>query len=81
MGNICMNGICVLTEKDQKYETKALYEEVFPDDKGPFSDWYYEDRCSDNIIVCRKENGEAVAMSHLNPFTVGGKNGQTAEIY
>lgn len=81
MGNICMNGICVLTEKDHKYETKALYEEVFPDDKGPFSDWYYEDRCSDNIIVCRKENGEAVAMSHLNPFTVGGKNGQTAEIY
>ncbi len=81
MGNICMNGIYVLTEKDQKYETKNLYEEVFQDDKGPFSDWYYEDRCRDNVIVCRKENGEAVAMAHLNPFTVGGKNGQTAEIY
>ncbi|WP_051671639.1 GNAT family N-acetyltransferase [Oribacterium sp. P6A1] len=76
-----MNEIYVLTEKNQKYETKALYEEVFPEDKGPFSDWYYEDRCRDNIIISMKSHGEIIAMAHLNPFTVCNKDGQEAPIY
>ncbi|OON85419.1 hypothetical protein BXO88_12215 [Oribacterium sp. C9] len=76
-----MNELYVLNEINQKCETKALYEEVFPEDKGPFSDWYYEDRCRDNIIVCLKKDGEVAAMAHLNPFTVCNRNGQSAEIY
>ncbi|MBE6003288.1 MAG: GNAT family N-acetyltransferase [Lachnospiraceae bacterium] len=76
-----MNELCVLTEKAKKYETKALYEEVFPEDKGPFSDWYYEDRSSDNIIISMKSHGEIVSMAHLNPFTVCNRNGQTAGIF
>lgn len=76
-----MNELYVLNEINQKRETKALYEEVFSDDKGPFSDWYYEDRCRDNIIVSMKRDGDVIAMAHLNPFTVCNRNGQSSEIF
>lgn len=76
-----MNELCVLTDQNKKYETKALYEEVFPEDKGPFLDWYYEDRCRDNIIIGMKSHDEIISMAHLNPFTVCNRNGQTAEIF
>ncbi len=76
-----MEDIRVLVDKKDKYETYPLYEDIFPEDKGAFLDWYYEDRCLDNIIIDVKRGDEVISMAHLNPFTICTKKGTSAAIY
>jgi len=52
---------------EDKAKTRKLYEECF-DDPESFVDYYYDEKCKDNIIIVSRENGEVVSMLHLNPY-------------
>ncbi|MCR5100045.1 MAG: GNAT family N-acetyltransferase [Butyrivibrio sp.] len=52
-----------------KSQTRKLYEECF-DDPESFVDYYYDDKCSDNIIVASREEDEVISMLHLNPYVM-----------
>lgn len=51
-------------------KTKALYEEVFSEDKGAFADYYYEWKTRDNVIYVAEDEAGIYSMVQLNPFTV-----------
>lgn len=51
-------------------KTKALYEEVFSEDKGSFSNYYYEWKTRDNVIYAAEDEEGIHSMVQLNPFTV-----------
>ncbi len=57
-------------KQDEKIKSRALYEEVFPDDQESFVDFYYADRAKKNKILASVEDGEVVAMLHRNPYQV-----------
>lgn len=76
-----MTEIRVLRTLQEKEETRALYETVFPEDSARFLDWYYHDRCRDNVIVALYKDGQVVAMAHLNPFMMRTKKGTCARVY
>lgn len=76
-----MTEIRVLRTREEKAGTRALYERVFPEDSARFLDWYYEDRCSDNIILAMWKDGKMVAMMHMNPFVMCAKKGTRARVY
>ena len=46
--------------------TKELYELVFPEDKGAFADYYYEEIASGNEIYAVTEGEKILSMLHLN---------------
>lgn len=54
----------------EKKNTRALYEEVFPEDSDAFVDYYYEEKIKDNIIYVAEEDGRFQAMLHLNPYVM-----------
>ncbi len=60
--------LSILKTKEEKLRTRALYEQVFPEDSSAFLDFYYEDRCRDNRIAVLEEQGEILSMAHLNPY-------------
>lgn len=76
-----MTDIRVLRTREEKAVTRALYERIFPEDSARFLDWYYQDRCSDNIILAMWKDGQLVAMAHLNPFVMRTKKGTRARVY
>ncbi len=47
--------------------TRAFYEEVFAEDKGPFSEYYYQTKARSNEIYVIEQEGEICSMLHLNP--------------
>ncbi|HBP25087.1 MAG TPA: GNAT family N-acetyltransferase [Oribacterium sp.] len=71
----------VLSTRDEKTETRALYERIFTEDSPAFLDWYYEDRCRDNLILDLREGEEVVSMVHLNPFIMRTRAGARAKVY
>ena len=71
----------VLRTRDEKAETRALYERVFTEDSPAFLDWYYEDRCRDNLLLDLRKDEEVVSMLHLNPFIMRTKAGARAKVY
>lgn len=64
----------------EKTDTRALYEEVFPQDSKEFVDYYYSHKAPDNKILTRTEEGQAVSMLHMNPYTLW-INGAPRECY
>ena len=67
--------IRILEDQTEKRRTRPLYEEIFREDGKGFVDYYYEDRCLDNVIFTDEETApsgqtELVSMVHLNPYTV-----------
>ena len=76
-----MTEIRVLRTREEKAGTRELYERVFPEDSARFLDWYYQDRCSDSIILAMWKDGQLVAMAHLNPFVMRTKKGTRARVY
>lgn len=50
--------------------TRALYEEVFPEDSSSFVDYYYTEKTRDNQIYVAEEDGDIQAMLHLNPYVL-----------
>lgn len=59
--------------KEENILTKPLYEEVFSEDKGAFSDYYYDRVAPESTIYVARDGLEAShiqAMVHLNPYTL-----------
>ena len=75
-------NIRFLFRLEQKQRTRALYEQVFSDDRF-YVDYYYREKCRDNVIVIKEEtdrragnddeegaadSGAILSMVHLNPY-------------
>lgn len=61
--------IQILTTLQSKQAVRPLYEEVFCEDSRPFVDYYFSDKCRDNVIIAmRAPDGRIVSMAHLNPY-------------
>lgn len=58
----------ILRTLDEKQKTRKLYVETFHMESS-FTDFYYGEKCKDNLIYALEENGETVSMLHLNPYT------------
>lgn len=59
--------IRILRDIKEKQKTRALYDQAFGD-PALFTDYYYEDKCRDNLIVEKEVDGKVVSMLHLNPY-------------
>lgn len=55
---------------DEKYRTRRLYEESFPEDSSSFIDFYYSRKMKTNAVLAAEEDGRIVSMAHLNPYHV-----------
>ena len=62
-------GIRIIRDLREKEQTRALYEQTFEDPKI-FVDYYYQEKCKDNLVFVKEEGGQILAMLHLNPYTV-----------
>ena len=58
--------ILLLKTPEEQERTKSLYREVFPEDTEEFLDFYYRER--PKRILAMEEDGQIIAMLHLNPF-------------
>lgn len=54
----------------EKQGTRAMYEEIFPEDSVSFVDYYYEWKTKENKILAMVEDGVTQVMLHLNPYPV-----------
>lgn len=50
--------------------SRALWEAEFPEEKGKFTDYYYEWIAKQNHIYLKEEDGKAVSMLHRNPYRI-----------
>ena len=74
------NGeIRILTDPKEKQRTRMLYEEAF-DDSKVFVDYYYDEKCIDNIIITEQDAGDIISMCHMNPYQLMIK-GQMIQTY
>ena len=58
--------ILLLKTPEEQDRTKPLYREIFPEDTEEFLDFYYRER--PKRILAMEEDGEIIAMLHLNHF-------------
>ncbi|MBQ6468569.1 MAG: GNAT family N-acetyltransferase [Lachnospiraceae bacterium] len=73
---------------EEKKFTRALYERAFPEDSAAYVDYYYREKCRDNIIFVREEcsprenesfvQGDSFVREDL--FTRGDGTGETARL-
>lgn len=56
--------------REKNILTRPLYEEVFSEDKGAFSEYYYDQAAPQSTIYAAWEAGQVQAMVHLNPYTL-----------
>ena len=73
--------ILLLKTTEEQERTKALYREIFPEDTEAFLDFYYKER--PKRILAMEEDGQIIAMLHLNPFLLSffGKEITASYIY
>ena len=73
--------ILLLKTPEEQERTKALYREIFPEDTEAFLDFYYKERLK--RILAMEEDGQIIAMLHLNPFLLSffGKEITASYIY
>lgn len=73
--------ILLLKTPEEQERTKALYREIFPEDTEVFLDFYYKER--PKRILAMEEDGQIIAMLHLNPFLLSffGKEITASYIY
>lgn len=73
--------ILLLKTPEEQERTKALYREIFPEDTEEFLDFYYKER--PKRILAMEEDGQIIAMLHLNPFLLSffGKEITASYIY
>ena len=76
-----MRKILLLKTPEEQERTKALYREIFPEDTEVFLDFYYKER--PKRILAMEEDGQIIAMLHLNPFLLSffGKEITASYIY
>lgn len=76
-----MTRISVLTDLKDKQITRPLYEQAFDDPKA-FVDYYYEEKCRDNVMfVLTDAEGRVLSMLHLNPYTLSVCGKETPSYY
>lgn len=56
--------------REEKENTRKLYETAFPEDPPAFVDFYYDTKMQDNLVIAEEQNGEIRSMAHLNPYDV-----------
>lgn len=61
-------------EEGEKTRCRSLWEEAFPDDRGPFLDYYMERKVPGNRILVLEEQGEILSMLHRNPYEIKAGN-------
>ena len=73
--------ILLLKTPEEQERTKPLYREIFPEDTEAFLDFYYKER--PKRILAMEEDGQIIAMLHLNPFLLSffGKEITASYIY
>ena len=73
--------ILLLKTPEEQERTKTLYREIFPEDTEAFLDFYYKER--PKRILAMEEDGQIIAMLHLNPFLLSffGKEITASYIY
>lgn len=73
----------ILRSLEEKQKTRGLYHEIFPEDSEKFLDYYYGERCRDNMILAVEDSDEIIAMVHLNPYQmmVMGREAKAYYIY
>lgn len=73
--------ILLLKTPEEQERTKPLYREIFPEDTEEFLDFYYKER--PKRILAMEEDGQIIAMLHLNPFLLSffGKEITASYIY
>ena len=73
--------ILLLNTPEEQERTKDLYREIFPEDTEAFLDFYYKER--PKRILAMEEDGQIIAMLHLNPFLLSffGKEITASYIY
>lgn len=54
--------------KEEHDCTRALWEEIFPEDTKEFLDYYYSVKVAENEIYVIEEDDRIVSMLHLNPY-------------
>lgn len=54
----------------EKYRSRALWEQAFPEDSAAFVDYYYQEKTADNQILVKEEGGQIVSMLHRNPYQI-----------
>ena len=62
------NRMISYLEQQEKCLSRALYEEMFPEDEAEFVDAYYRYKIPDNEILVLKEEEKLLSMLHLNPY-------------
>ena len=59
---------------EEHLRTRKLWEKIFTEDTSEFLDYYYTVKTKENEIYVIEDEGEIVAMLHLNPYTMRVKN-------
>lgn len=54
----------------ERERSRLLYEDVFVEDLGGFSEAYYRVKARDNQILVAEDDGKIVSMLHRNPYTL-----------
>lgn len=62
-------------DKDEKKQSRKLYNEVFKDTKK-FTDFYFDEYMEKNLVLANVEDAEIFSMMHLNPnhVTINGED-------
>ncbi|WP_434310048.1 GNAT family N-acetyltransferase [Hominifimenecus sp. rT4P-3] len=55
---------------EERKRTRALWEEIFPEDSASFLDYYYEEKALENEILVEEAGDEIVSMVQWNPYSL-----------
>lgn len=55
---------------EERQKTRALWEEIFPEDSASFLDYYYEEKATENEILVEEAGDEVVSMVQWNPYSL-----------
>lgn len=68
-------------KQEEKTKTQTLWKEAFPEDSEAFMEYYYNEKARDNQIMVKEEEGQIIAMAHLNPYLLVVKNRRIRSSY
>lgn len=55
-------------KQEEKYRSRTLWAEAFPEDSAEFQDYYYREKTQDNEILVMEKEERIVSMLHRNPY-------------
>lgn len=57
-------------KEEEKWKSRDLWEEAFPEDSREFDDYYFREKIKNNRIIVKEEAGRIISMAQLNPYLV-----------